>query len=184
MRIISGKYKGRKLVAPKKLPVRPTTDMAKEALFNMLYNRYEFDEISVCDLFAGTGNISFEFASRGTKRVTSVDQHAGCILYINKIDNELNLNLTIIKSDVFRFLDKTHQTFDVIFADPPYDIGQEEFQKLVLLILEKKMLKDGGLLIVEHSSQTDLSAMPHFELLKKYGSNCFSFFSDTVEESI
>jgi 16S rRNA (guanine(966)-N(2))-methyltransferase RsmD len=184
MRIISGKYKGRKLMAPKKLPVRPTTDMAKEALFNILYNRYEFDEISVCDLFAGTGNISFEFASRGTKQITSVDQNFDCINYINKINDELNLNLSVVKSDVFRFLNKTPLTFDVIFADPPYDMAQEAFQQLVLLIFEKNLLKDKGLLVIEHSTQTDLSAMSNFDQLKKYGGNCFSFFSNTIDTSV
>ena len=93
MRIISGKYKGRKLVAPKKLPVRPTTDMAKEALFNILNNQYYFDEISVLDLFAGTGNISYEFASRGTENITCVDQNYGCIKYINETAELLELIL-------------------------------------------------------------------------------------------
>jgi 16S rRNA (guanine966-N2)-methyltransferase len=181
MRIISGKYKGKRLNAPKNLPVRPTTDMAKEALFNILYNRYDFDEISICDLFAGTGNISFEFASRGTKRITSVDQNSGCINYINKIDKELNLNLSTVKSEVFRYLEKTHQTFDVIFADPPYDIPEEDFQKLVLTIFKMNLLNQNGLLIIEHSKQTDLSLMANFVQVKIYGSNCFSFFS-AVEE--
>ncbi|MGB5244231.1 MAG: RsmD family RNA methyltransferase [Lutimonas sp.] len=181
MRIISGKYKGKRLNAPKNLPVRPTTDMAKEALFNILYNRYDFDEIIVCDLFAGTGNISFEFASRGTNKITSVDQNSGCIHYMNKIDKELNLNLSVVKSEVFRYLDKTHQTFDVIFADPPYDLPQADFQKLVLTVFKKDLLNENGLLIVEHAKQTDLSLMPNFVQIKTYGSNCFSFFSADEE---
>ena len=105
MRIISGKYKGRKLVAPKKLPVRPTTDMAKEALFNILNNRYYFDEISVLDLFAGTGNISYEFASRGTDNITCVDQNYGCIKYINETAESFEMSINTIKSDVFSFLE-------------------------------------------------------------------------------
>ena len=177
MRIISGKYKGKRLNAPKNLPVRPTTDMAKEALFNILHNRYDFDDISICDLFAGTGNISFEFASRGTKHITTVDQNSGCIGYINKIDNELDLNLSVVKSEVFRYLDKTYQTFDIIFADPPYDLPQEDFQKLVLTVFKRNLLNENGLLIIEHAKQTDLSKMANFLQVKVYGSNCFSFFS-------
>lgn len=181
MRIISGKYKGKRLNAPKNLPVRPTTDMAKEALFNILYNRYDFDEISVCDLFAGTGNISFEFASRGAKQITSVDQNPGCVHFMHKIDQELNLNLSVVRSEVFRYLDKTHQTFDVIFADPPYHLPLEDFQTLVLTVFKKNLLNENGLLIVEHAKQTDLSLMANFVQVKTYGSNCFSFFS-AVEE--
>ena len=110
MRIISGKHKSRRINAPQNLPVRPTTDMAKESLFNILNNDYYLDQISVLDLFAGIGSISFEFASRGTKQVTTVDKHAGCIQFINKIDKELELNLHTIQSDVYSFLEKTNQT--------------------------------------------------------------------------
>src|SRR5690606_13437507 len=121
MRIISGKHKGKRLTAPAKLPVRPTTDYAKEALFNILNNQYYFDQISVLDLFAGTGNISFEFASRGAKQITAVDAHYGCIRYISKIKEELEYPISPVKSDVFSYLEKSLITADIIFADPPYD---------------------------------------------------------------
>ena len=93
MRIISGKHKGKRLSAPKNLPVRPTTDMAKESLFNIINNNYYFENVDVIDLFAGTGNISFEFASRGTSTIYSIDKHFGCVRYINEVSKELNLNI-------------------------------------------------------------------------------------------
>ena len=126
MRIISGKYKGKRLMAPKKLPVRPTTDFAKEGLFNILNNKIRFDEVSLLDLFSGTGNISYEFASRGTDEVTSVDAHYGCVKYINQISEELDFSIKTVKSDVFKYLKTTPFTFDVIFADPPYAIKQSD----------------------------------------------------------
>lgn len=107
MRIISGKHKGKRLTAPKNLPVRPTTDMAKESLFNILNNHFYFDNIAVLDLFAGTGNISFEFASRGSEEIYSVDQHFACVKYINTTSKELDLDINTFKSDVYKFLEKT-----------------------------------------------------------------------------
>ena len=176
MRIISGTYKGRRLTAPKKLPVRPTTDMAKEALFNILNNRYYFDEVKVIDLFSGTGNISFEFASRGTENITAVDAHYGCVKYINSVVKEFDFNITTLKSDVFKFLERTALNADVIFADPPYDMDSEQFLKIANLIFERELLEEGGLLIIEHSNQTNLSEHPQFSFSKKYGGNLFSFF--------
>jgi 16S rRNA (guanine966-N2)-methyltransferase len=108
MRIISGINKGRKINAPKKLPVRPTTDQAKEALFNIISNSYFFSELSVLDLFTGTGNISYEFASRGSKKITCVDSNKSCIKFVEKISNDLSLNLNIIKSDVYTYLKKNN----------------------------------------------------------------------------
>jgi 16S rRNA (guanine966-N2)-methyltransferase len=177
MRIISGKYKSRRINAPKKLPVRPTTDMAKEALFNILNNNYYFDKISVLDLFAGIGSISFEFASRGTRYVISVDKNPGCIHFLDKIIDELDLDVQAIKSDSYDYLEKTSQKFDVIFADPPYDIGIEEFQKIVDLVFERDLLNEDGMLIIEHEKKTDLSQNSTFQNSRKYGGNMFSFFS-------
>ena len=137
MRIISGTYKGRRLTAPKKLPVRPTTDMAKEALFNILNNRYYFNSIKVIDLFSGTGNISFEFASRGTENITSLDAHFGCVKYINSVAKDFDFNITTLKSDVFKFLEKTPLKADVIFADPPYGMDDALFEKVATLIFER-----------------------------------------------
>ena len=182
MRIISGKYKGRKLVAPKKLPVRPTTDMAKEALFNILNNRYYFDEISVLDLFAGTGNISYEFASRGTENITCVDQNYGCIKYINETAESFEMSINTIKSDVFSFLENHQQPYTIIFADPPYEFPVEEFAKIPELVFQNNLLEENGLLILEHSKHTDLSGLAQYSHSKSYGGNMFSFFELTEEE--
>lgn len=176
MRIISGKHKGKRLFAPKKLPVRPTTDMQKEALFNILNNDYYFDEISVLDLFSGTGNIAYEFASRGTKRITAVDAHYACIKFISKTNKELEFSIASVKSDAFKYLEKTILKFDVIFADPPYAIQLAEFEKIPQLVFEKDLLLDKGVLIIEHADQTSLSHIPHFKEQRKYGGSVFSFF--------
>ncbi len=176
MRIISGKHKSKRITAPKNLPVRPTTDMAKESLFNILNNLYYFDSISVLDLFTGTGNISYEFASRGTETIYAVDGHYGCIKFINKTSEDLDLNITTFKSDVYKFLEKTSLKTDVIFADPPYDFEEDKFLSIVHLVFEKELLNEDGVLIVEHSKHTDLSKHPKFSYDKRYGGNVFSFF--------
>lgn len=176
MRIISGKHKGKRLIAPAKLPVRPTTDYAKEALFNILNNQYYFDQLSILDLFAGTGNISFEFASRGAKQITTVDAHYGCIKYINKIKDELDYPILPIKSDAFTYLEKALIKADIIFADPPYDFTKEAFAKIPELVKQRALLLEEGILIVEHSKHTDLSDLEGFSEQRKYGGSIFSFF--------
>ncbi|MFT5847789.1 MAG: 16S rRNA (guanine(966)-N(2))-methyltransferase RsmD [Psychroserpens sp.] len=176
MRIVSGKYKGRRITAPKKLPVRPTTDMAKESLFNILNNQYYLDDISVLDLFSGTGNISYEFASRGTEQITAVDAHFGCIKFINETAESFEMSISTIKSDVFKFLERSKQQHTIIFADPPYDFPVEEFSKIPQLVFQNSLLETDGLLIVEHSKHTDLSHLDHFSHSKGYGGNMFSFF--------
>jgi len=178
MRIISGKHKSRRLSAPKNLPVRPTTDMAKESLFNILNNTYYFDSIAVIDLFAGTGNISYEFASRGTKEVYAIDGHFGCIKYINTTAEELDLPINTFKSDVYKFLEKTSLQADVIFADPPYDFEAAQFLKIIDLVFSRNLLKEAGILIVEHSKHTDLSQHEKHCYDKRYGGNVFSFFEN------
>tara|TARA_R110002050_G_scaffold83416_1_gene178425 strand:- start:2846 stop:3379 length:534 start_codon:yes stop_codon:yes gene_type:complete len=176
MRIISGLYKSRRITAPKNLPVRPTTDMAKESLFNILNNLYYFDAVSVLDLFAGTGNISYEFSSRGTRNITCVDQDLGCIKFINQTAEAFNMSIQTIKSDVFKFLEKSTLQANIIFADPPYDFGDDQFYKIPELIFKNNLLLKNGLLIVEHSKHTDLSKLDHFSYSKSYGGNMFSFF--------
>ncbi len=176
MRIISGQYKSRKIVAPKNLPVRPTTDMAKEGLFNILNNHFYFDEVSVLDLFAGTGNISYEFASRGSEDILCVDEDFGCIKFINQTAETFKMPIKTIKSDVFKFLEKASLKSDIIFADPPYAFSLEQFSKIPELVFQNKLLEENGLLIVEHSKETDLSLLEHFHYSKSYGGNMFSFF--------
>lgn len=176
MRIISGKLKGRKITAPKNLPVRPTTDMAKESLFNILNNLYYFDGISIIDLFAGTGNISLEFASRGTKSILAVDSNYHCIKFINKISNQLNVTIQTLKADVFKFLETNKIKSDVIFADPPYEFENDRFMQIANLVFENELLSENGTLIIEHSKHTDLSEHQHFSYSRKYGGCVFSFF--------
>jgi len=176
MRIISGIHKSKRLQAPKNLPVRPTTDMAKEALFNILNNLYYFQHISVLDLFSGTGNISYEFASRGTVNITAVDAHFGCVKFIDKTSKELTMNINTFKCDAFKFLKKTNMKFDVIFADPPYNFENEQFESIANLVFENNLLNDEGILIIEHSKYTKLNDHEKLSFSKKYGGNMFSFF--------
>lgn len=176
MRIISGIYKSRKIVAPKNLPVRPTTDMAKESLFNIINNTFYFDELIVLDLFAGTGNISYEFASRGTEQITCVDQDFGCIKFINETAATFKMPIQTIKSDVFTFLEKTTIQANIIFADPPYNFTDDVFAKIPELVFKNNLLLEDGLLIIEHSKHTDLSNLMNYSYSKSYGGNMFSFF--------
>ena len=163
-------------MAPKKLPVRPTTDFAKEALFNILSHRIDFDETVLLDLFSGTGNISYEFGSRGTKNITSVDAHYGCVKYINNISEEFDFSIKTVKSDVLKYLASTPFTFDVIFADPPYSIEQSDFEAIVNKVFDKELLNEEGFLIIEHSKHTDLSKNEYFTDARRYGGSVFSFF--------
>ena len=176
MRIISGKYKGRRIMPPKNLPVRPTTDMSKEALFNVLNNHFNFSELKILELFAGTGSISYEFASRGCTPILCVDGDMGCVNFIKKTAKEFDFDITALKSDVFKFLEKHKGNYDIIFADPPYGMNQKEFEKIVELIFENELLDEEGMLVVEHSKYTKLDQMSNFSFQKNYGGSVFSFF--------
>ena len=181
MRIISGKHKGRRITAPKNLPVRPTTDLAKESLFNILNNHYYLDTISVIDLFSGTGNIAFEFASRGSKNIHAVDGNFNCVKFIDKISNEFDFYINTYKSDVFKFLEKTALKTDIIFADPPYNLEKDKFLKIIEIVFERNLLNNNGILIVEHSKHIDLSVNDFFNYSKKYGGSVFSFYNARKE---
>jgi 16S rRNA (guanine966-N2)-methyltransferase len=186
VRIISGKYKGRRIFPPKGLPVRPTTDMSKEALFNVLNNHFSFEGLKILDLFAGTGNISFEFASRGSTPITSVDADFGCVKFIKQVASEYDFNIAATKSDVFTFLERNKATYDIIFADPPYALDQKTFDKIVLTVFEKNTLQEDGMMIIEHSKYTKLDHLIHFSFKKSYGGSIFSFFEmekSTCEEN-
>lgn len=176
MRIVSGIHKGKRIIAPKKLPVRPTTDFAKEALFNILNNQYHFSALKVIDLFSGTGNITYEFGSRGAVEIIAVDAHFECVKFINKKAEELELPVKTVKSDVFKFLQATGETANIIFADPPYDFEAEQLQQIVELTFSRNLLEEGGALIIEHRKQVDLSHLEHFTEVRKYGNSVFSFF--------
>ena len=178
MRIISGKYKGRRITAPKNLPARPTTDISKEALFNILNNKFYFNSLSVLDLFAGIGSISFEFASRGADDIICVDQHYNSLKFIQKTAQELNFDIKTIKSDVFKYLEKTTLKHDVIFADPPYNFEKDQFANIITLVFDNDLVTEDGILIIEHSKHTDLSDIKNFDYSKKYGGSMFSFFEN------
>jgi 16S rRNA (guanine966-N2)-methyltransferase len=182
MRIISGKYKGRRISPPKNLPVRPTTDMCKEALFNILNNSFNFNELRVLDLFAGTGSISYEFASRGSKPITAVDGDMGCIMFIKKTAQEFDFDITPVKSDVFNFLEKNKSHYDIIFADPPYGLEQASFEKIIELVFENELLEEDGMMIIEHSKYTKLDELENFSFQKIYGGSVFTFFELTRDE--
>ena len=176
MRIISGKYKGRRISPPKNLPVRPTTDMSKEALFNVLNNYFDFEGLKVLDLFSGTGNISYEFASRGSNNITSVDADFGCVKFIKQTASEYDFDIAAIKSDAFGFIDKCKSSYDIIFADPPYALDQKTFNKIVISIFEKELLNEDGMMVIEHSKYTKLDELINFSFKKVYGGSIFSFF--------
>jgi 16S rRNA (guanine(966)-N(2))-methyltransferase RsmD len=175
MRIIGGTLKGLRLNPPKNLPVRPTTDLAKEALFNILQNQIEFEDIKVLDLFAGTGNISLEFASREAAQVISVDRSIHCINYIKNTARQHHLEqIKTFKADVFKYLELETEQYDLIFADPPYDLNQ--IPEIPKIVFEKNLLLPGGMLIVEHQSFQNLSNHAAFTEQRKYGHSSFSFF--------
>lgn len=177
MRIISGKYKGRRISAPTNITARPTTDFAKEGLFNLLNNRMDFEGISVLDLFAGTGSISFEFVSRDCSNVISVEMNDRQCAFIRKVCAELKVdNLSLMKTDVFRFINSCHLQFDMIFADPPYELSK--LQEIPDLIFKNHLLKPDGLFVLEHSSKNDFSEHPNFSEHRHYGNVNFTFFEN------
>lgn len=175
MRIVSGTHKGRRINPDKSFKARPTTDFAKENLFNVLNNMIDFEGLSVLDLFGGTGGISYEFASRGAKKIICVEMNHRHFSFIQKTCKELEFEQILpVRSDVFRFLRNCPQKFDVIFADPPYEM--DAIETIPDLVFDKNLLNADGILIVEHSSKTDFSTHPDFDEIRKYGSVNFSFF--------
>jgi len=175
MRIISGKYGGRRLSPPKNITARPTTDFAKESLFNLLNNRMDFEGIDVLDLFAGTGGIGIECVSRGAREVTAVEIAHVQQNWIISCCRQLGIrNLSVIRGDVFKFISACRAKYDLIFADPPYAL--EQLPTLPDLILGQDILKEDGWLVIEHGKDTDFTSHPrHFET-RTYGSVHFSFF--------
>lgn len=179
MRIISGTHKGRRINPPKNLPVRPTTDFAKESLFNILNNYIDFEGLKVLDLFCGTGNITFEFASRGSTYITSVDDNYQCCEFVKKTITEIKMpQVKVIKSDAFSFLKKIANKYQLIFSDPPYEMEWQKFELIPELVFDKKLLQPEGILIIEHGVNTDFSKHPDFWEHRKYGNVNFSFFKE------
>lgn len=175
MRIISGKYKGTRL-GNFDFNARPTTDFARESLFNILNNYFDFEHIKVLDLFAGTGSISFEFSSRGSSHIVLVENDLKNFKFISEIMKKFDFNgVKPIKSDVFRFLKQVSgNSYDIIFADPPYDM--QGIEKIPDLIFEKNMLNPDGWFILEHSKKYKFNQHPRFRETRNYGAVHFSFF--------
>lgn len=175
MRIIRGSHRGRKITAPSSLPVRPTTDLAKESLFNILDNHIYFEDIRVLDLYAGTGSISYEFASRGSQYVVSVDIDPGCVRFISETATKLGFSgLKAIRSSAIGFLCHCTEKFDLIFADPPYDL--EGIEEVIHMVFDRQLMNDDGWLIIEHAREKDFSTLPYFFQHRNYGKVNFTFF--------
>lgn len=180
-RIISGKWKAKRITAPKNFDVRPTTDFAKEALFSILENRYDLEHISALDLFAGIGSVSLEFASRYCEDVTAVENNVKHTAFIINTAAELDLSLqvNVQKSDAFDWLKKNRgkKQFDVIFADPPFNLEKSRYDELIALILHNSYVKEGGLFVLEHQSK-NIPQHPNLQETRKYGNVSFSLFSN------
>ena len=156
--------------------------MSKESLFNILNNHFDFDGLRVLDLFSGTGNISYEFASRGAGQIVSVDADFGCVKFIKQTAAEFDFPITAIKSSVFPFLEKASGEYDIIFADPPYDMAQKDFEKFINLVFEKNLLAEEGMMVIEHSKYTLMEALPNYSFQKNYGASRFTFFEFASED--
>ena len=177
MRIIGGTLGGRRFYPPAKgWPTRPTTDISKEALYNILEDRLDFGAVRFLDLFGGTGSHSFEMISRGCQDVTYVDNYRPCCAFVRKTASELGIAqyLRIIPSDVFRFCKRTSESWDYIFAGPPYAL--KTLDTIPELIIRQEMLTAEGILVLEHNPNHDFTALPHFTELRIYGETHFSFF--------
>lgn len=177
MRIIGGKFKGRRFSPPAdNWPTRPTTDQAKEGLFNILTNILDFDDIKVLDLFGGTGSHGYEFISRGCTDVTYVDKFPACVAFVKKTAETLQIEdlINIVRSDVFQFMARATAKYDYIFAGPPY--GLPTLDSIPDVIFEKELLAEGGLFVLEHNPHHSFKNHPHFFQERNYGKTIFSFF--------
>lgn len=179
MRIIGGKFGGRKFNPPaKNWPTRPTTDISKEGLFNILMNHIDFEAVKMLDLFGGTGNHSYEFISRGCKDVTYVDKFYGCVAFVKKTARELEIEdlITIVKADVFKFVASTADTYDYIFAGPPYPLPN--LDTIPDHIFKHQILRPEGWFVMEHNPHHDFKDHPHYLMERHYGKTIFSFFTN------
>lgn len=180
MRIISGKLKRYRFAPPKGFPSRPTTDFAKEGLFNILENKLDLVDLEILDLYAGTGNISFEFASRDAGTITAVDRNYKCTRFIKEFAKKFELedSLHVIKADVLQFIENQSKSYDIIFADPPFE--DKVHNELITKVMEGSLLKEDGLFILEHSKHNPLAEHKNFHSFRKYGGVIFSFFKHNV----
>ena len=175
MRIIGGDLKGKNILPPASFAARPTTDFAKEGLFNILINEFDIEELSVLDLFAGTGSISYEFASRGCNDIISIEMNTNHAKFIKQVVAAYKIKgIQVIRHNVFDFIDICTKTFDIIFADPPYEI--EGLDTIPDKIFSKNLLNNNGYLILEHPKTYNFENHPNFVKERKYGNVHFSFF--------
>lgn len=182
MRIIGGTYKGHFFNPPNNIPARPTTDIAKEALFNILNNHFDFENIKVLDLFGGTGSISYEFASRGCTDITLVELDRRSVDFIKETAKKMNFNIQILKKDVFSFIKTCTQQYDLIFAGPPYPLPT--LNTLPNLITQKNMISEEGWHILEHNPHHNFDKHAHFLQKRNYGTTIFSFFTANINSNI
>jgi 16S rRNA (guanine966-N2)-methyltransferase len=177
LRIVSGKYKGRIFHPSKNFKARPTTDLAKESLFNIIANYFDFENIKVLDMFSGTGSISFEFASRGCRDIELVENNLNHLQFIKKVIAELSLtSIKVINYDAFKFLNNNNTKYDIIFCDPPYN--NDRIETIPGLVYKNNLLNDNGWLILEHSGKLSFSSHPNLFDNRHYGSVNFSFFKN------
>jgi 16S rRNA (guanine966-N2)-methyltransferase len=181
MRIIGGEHGGRKFNPPNKMPyTRPTTDIAKEGLFNILQHKLDFESLKTLDLFGGTGSISYELASRGVPDLTIVEKDSQMFEFIKKTSTELRLeNFKAVKMDVFKFINSCNDRFDLIFAGPPYALTN--IDDLPKRIFEKQLLNKDGWFVLEHTPRNDYKTFPYYEMERNYGTTIFSVFVETRE---
>lgn len=182
MRIIGGEHGGRKFNPPAKMPyTRPTTDIAKEGLFNVLQHKLDFESLKTLDLFGGTGSISYELASRGVTDLSIVEKDSQMYEFIKKTAATLHIgNLRVIKMDVFRFINQCQEQFDFIFAGPPYSLAN--IDDLPRKIFDKKLLRKNGWFVLEHTPRNNYQSFPYYKSEKNYGTTIFSIFIEDREE--
>lgn len=180
MRIIGGNLKGIRFQPPQNIPTRPTTDFAKEGLFNVLTNNFNFANTRVLDLFGGTGSISYEFASRGCPDVTTIEIFPKCAAFIKKTAIALNLKgIHVLQMDVFKYIKNAHEKYNLIFAGPPYPL--ENLATLPDLIIQYQLIEGEGWFILEHNPNHDFEQHPHFYRSKNYGTTIFSIFTNKIQ---
>jgi len=178
MRVVGGTHRSRQFHIPDNLGIRPTTDFAKEALFNILQNRIDFAGMKVLDLFGGSGSISYEFASRGCIEIITVEKNLKSCDFIKKTAQEFKFtNIKVIKMDVFSYLKMCANNFDIIFADPPFKL--ENIERIPALVFEQKLLKENGMLIVEHPTDVNFAGIKELKETREYGTVNFSIFGNT-----
>ena len=175
MRINSGKHRGKVIIAPSSKHVRPTTDRAKESLFNILSNEYYLDEVSFLDAFAGWGNITYEMGSRGCENITCIDLNGKSTRFIEKTIEELGYEgVDVIKGNAMKYLEQTKKPFDIIFADPPYEMPN--IHKIPEMVFDNNLLNENGMLVVEHASFNQMPMHPRKRDTRKYGHTSFTFY--------